>query len=78
MWQQKTGDIGETGVNVISDILNFFMLMFFHLPMKIDNSQKTICFNSLGTNSTGQRKEDFPTLMGHSSLCFVQRANSEP
>lgn len=31
-------------MDVISDILNFFMLMFFHLPMKTNNLQKTHLF----------------------------------
>lgn len=65
MWEEETGDTGETGVNVISDVLNFFMLMFFHLPITANNLQKTICFSSPGTTSIGQRKADLLTLMNH-------------
>lgn len=37
-----------------------------------NNLQKTICCSSLGTTSIGQRKEEFPALMDHSGLSYVQ------
>lgn len=31
MWEQEAADVGEAGVNVFADILQFLVLILFHL-----------------------------------------------